>query len=755
MLNGRDARPAAAQLIWTTVALNVAYGASIFLVHRTHGYDTLWDGWIFTVASVLPALLVAWRAIVDRSRRAACWWISAGITCNLAANLLYTYHDQNQHPIPYPGPADVPYLISYVAFTIGLVLYMRAEHEDRSRAALMDALVVGLAAGAVTVALWFEPVLRQTGSTAQVLVGLAYPLFDVVFVVVVVSGLAYNRYRPTLPSVAFMAGAGVFALGDVVYMTQLANDTYRPGTWLELTWSIGILLFGVAPWLRTRRRAVVAESSVGQAGIPGIGALVSLLVIAFGLTHSVPPLAAWLAVGSVATALIRVVSSLRELRRANEGFRQARTDDLTTLMNRRGFGEQLDRRLEAGDDVVVLIVDLDGFKEVNDTLGHHAGDRLLGIVGLRFGRVLPAGGCIARLGGDEFGVVVDGDRATADDVAHRLIGVLEHPVALEGITVRVGASVGASCAPEHGTERSELLRTADVAMYEAKRAHAGVSIYDPARDPHSRERLQLIDDLRLAIERRAFELHYQPSVDATTGVTVGMEALLRWPHPELGLLFPDDFIPLAETVGLISAITRVVLDEAVAHLATLRAEGHELRLSVNVSACDLVDEALADHVGTVLERHDVAPDLLTVEITETALASDPIRARRTLVALRSAGVRVAIDDFGVGYSSMSQLMELPVDELKIDKSFLVHLDDDVRAQAILSATIELGRSLGLHVVAEGVETRAALETVARRGVETVQGYFFSRPLPPTEFRNWARTHDVGRTRRPTIEAVPD
>ncbi len=723
-------------LVVATLVTNVAYGASIFLAHRpADGYVTFWDGWVFLVASLLPGAVVGIKAVIDRRLRWAWSWITAGIVFNCVANLVYTYHDQNLRPIPYPGPADVLFLLSYLAFAVGLVLFMRHGSDDTSRATLLDGLVVGLAAGAVAVALWFEPILAQSGSTAQVLVGLAYPLFDLVFIVIVISGLAPQRFRPTPATMAFMAGAGLWALGDIVYLNQIAADTYQVGTSLELTWSAGIVLFGLAPWFRmTRRHGRTTELASGLAVIPALCALVSLAVIALGLTGTVPPLASWLAMASVGAALVRVVYTVRELRRANEGFRQARTDDLTTLMNRRGFTEQLDRRLAGIDPLqAVLLIDLDGFKEVNDSLGHHSGDLLLGIVGERFSRSLPAGGLLARLGGDEFGVTFPGDRVSGVAAAQTLLDTLTNPIALDGISIRVSASIGIACTPEHGTTRDDLVRAADVAMYDAKRTQRGFAIYDVDHDPHSRERLALIEDLRSAIDQRAFEMHYQPTIDLASGAVVGMEALIRWRHPQRGLLLPDEFIPLAERVGLIPAITRCVLNQSIGHLAETRAAGHDLRLSVNVSASDLVDEDLPAYIRAAMDSHDLLPRLLTLEITETALASDPVRAARTLHALRAEGIRVSIDDFGVGYSSMSKLLELPVDELKLDRSFITHLDEDVRAQAILSATVELGRTLGLDIVAEGVETNSALDEITDRGVDTAQGFYFSPGLPPAAF----------------------
>jgi EAL domain-containing protein (putative c-di-GMP-specific phosphodiesterase class I) len=300
----------------------------------------------------------------------------------------------------------------------------------------------------------------------------------------------------------------------------------------------------------------------------------------------------------------------------------------------------------------------------------------------------------------------------------------------------VGASIGTAIAPTDGTNREELIRAADVAMYDAKTNQLLHARYSPDRDPHSRDRLELIEDLRTAIDNRAFEMHYQPTIAVGTGLVVGMEALIRWNHPRRGMMTPDHFIPLAERVGLIPAITRAVLDISIAHLADTLRNGHELRLSVNISALDLVDDDLPRYIRSTLDANQVPATLLTLEITETALSGDTVRAERTLNALRDLGIRVSIDDFGVGYSSMSQLLKLPLDELKIDRSFIANLHTDIRARAILAATVELGRTLGLDIVAEGIETAEALSEITERGVESAQGFYFSKALAPLAFERF-------------------
>jgi diguanylate cyclase (GGDEF)-like protein len=377
----------------------------------------------------------------------------------------------------------------------------------------------------------------------------------------------------------------------------------------------------------------------------------------------------------------------------------------------------------------VLLVDLDGFKEVNDALGHTAGDELLSVVAKRFENRLGHRGVLARLGGDEYAFFCP--VSCEDDlvaIAHELADTLCDPCVLDGTSVRVGASIGVALSRADARTSGELLRCADVAMYDAKRAHSGVSAYRPEADPHSRERLALIDALREAISSRALIMHYQPTLDMRTGTIRGLEALVRWPHPCLGLLYPDSFIPLAEQNGLMPQLTSAVLDMAVGHAARLDRAGHRLGMSVNISRYDLVDEDLASYVDGVLTLYGFPPERLTLEVTESALGGDPQRAERSVRQLRDLGVRVSIDDFGVGYSSMSQLLGLAIDELKIDKSFTLVLTSDPRAEAIVRSTIELARALSLTLVAEGIETEEVLRSLRCLGAEVGQGYLIARPL---------------------------
>jgi diguanylate cyclase (GGDEF)-like protein len=712
--------------------LVAVYVASFFgLVARPPtGYTTFWDGWLATVVAGLPAAAIVAAVVLRRERRTAWLAITVGVVLNLAGNLVFTFHDQNIDPVPSPAPSDWAYLASDVAFVAGFAMLTQWGVRGH-RSVHLDGAIAGLSAGAIAAALWFGPLLSASGSVSEVVVGLAYPLFDLVFVVVIVAGLASHRYRPGWSSTILIAGVGLFAVGDIVYLNQTASNTYVPATWLESTWVVGIALFALAAWSPIRRRNHVTRAShdAGLSVVPAVCALGALVVLVVAPFHPMPGLTPILAGAAVALALARTLLTVRELRQANRGRREARTDDVTALANRRGFVEHIDQLLKsASPDVVVFIMDLDGFKEVNDTLGHQAGDELLIHVAARVGRALSGAGLLARLGGAEFGVCVPKtDDVDPAAIADAMLGAFKHPFKIDGVTIGLGAWVGIAMSHEHDTDRSELLRRADIAMYEAKQRGGDQQTYDPVTDPRSAEKLELLEDLRNAIENGVLILHYQPTLDLRTGRIVGVEALVRWPHPRRGLLYPDSFIPLAEHRGLIPVLTRAVLDLAVSEIGAHNRQHDALRLSVNISAHDLLDEAFPDFVMATSAIRGFPLSLLTLEITETTLIADPVRAATAIHRLRSAGIRISVDDFGVGYSSMAQLLELAVDELKLDRSFVTPAVSDPRACAIVRATIDFARALDLTLVAEGVETADLLALLTDAGCDIAQGYHIARP----------------------------
>jgi len=423
-------------------------------------------------------------------------------------------------------------------------------------------------------------------------------------------------------------------------------------------------------------------------------------------------------------------------------------DALSGLPNRTlladRFGQALRAEARAGTATGLLLIDLDRFKEINDTFGHHYGDELLSQVGPRLAGVLRDVDTVARLGGDEFAVLLPGMHS-ADDavaVASKLRAALEAPFHVCGVDLDVEASVGVVLSGEHGTDPTTLLQRADIAMYVAKTQNLGVFAYDPDVDGHSPAKLALHGDLRRALERSELVLHYQPKLSISTGDVVSAEALVRLQHPDRGLVFPDEFIPLAEHTGLIGPLTRYVLDTALAQARSWVDAGRPLAVSVNLSVRNLLDEHLPALVAGLLAVHGVPAELLELEVTETALMTEPVRAQRLLEELSGLGVRISIDDFGAGYTSLGQLKNLPVDELKIDKSFVMTMTEDRSNALIVHSVVDLGHNLGLTIVAEGVETEQALTELRGFGCDIVQGYHLSRPITADALTTWLHGRNI-------------
>jgi diguanylate cyclase (GGDEF)-like protein/PAS domain S-box-containing protein len=440
---------------------------------------------------------------------------------------------------------------------------------------------------------------------------------------------------------------------------------------------------------------------------------------------------------------LRDVSERKQLERALT--RQAFTDQLTGLPNRALLQDRTQQALRMagrqGLTAALLLLDLDRFKEVNDTLGHHHGDLLLQQVAERVHGSLRSSDTVARLGGDEFAVLLPQVAGVqeATVVADKLSAAIEAPFTVNGLTLDVDASIGVAVYPDHAGDANQLLQRADVAMYAAKATHAGYTVYDPTLDQHNPRRLGLLGQLRRALAAGELVVHYQPKADVRSARILGVEALVRWQHPEHGLLGPGEFVPLAETTGLIRPLTSYVLDAALRQCRTWLDAGHELSVAVNLSTRCLLDLTLPDQIIGLLEETAMAPERLVLEITESAIMTDPTRALEILNRLHTLGVQLAIDDFGTGYSSMAYLKSLPVDELKVDRSFVKHLRDNPSDAVIVRSTVDLGHNLGLRVVAEGVEDEATWQELANLGCDSVQGYFLARPMPEAELVAWLAT----------------
>jgi diguanylate cyclase (GGDEF)-like protein len=479
----------------------------------------------------------------------------------------------------------------------------------------------------------------------------------------------------------------------------------------------------VLPHLLTDVRFQVATS----------GVLLSFAPVAVSAVHET----LWL----VPLLLLPIAAIHKSAQLAAEREHEALHDTLTGLPNRALLRRRMDRALEeharGGHGFAVLLVDLDHFKEINDTLGHHVGDELIVEVARRIEGNLRPGDTVARLGGDEFAILADIERA--DDglrVADRLLESLEDPFTADSVRLDVQASMGLALHPEHGGDVDTLLQRADVALYDAKSDRGSVRVYESAADDHTPERLVLATELRDGLQADELFLEFQPQVSALSGRVVGLEALVRWQHPRHGLLLPDAFLPVVENTGLIAPLTMAVLDKALCALADWRAVGHDVTVAVNLSVRHLTDLDLPRKVEALLRGRRIPASALVLEVTETMIMIDPTRAASVLGLLRDLGISVAIDDFGTGYSSLAYLRRLQIDELKIDKSFVADLAHDEGDAVIVRSTIEMGHNLGLRVVAEGVEDDVALQLLRGWKCDVVQGYGISRPLPLPAVLPW-------------------
>ena len=548
----------------------------------------------------------------------------------------------------------------------------------------------------------------------------------------------------TLPDAAL-------TLGDRDYVGLMhpidAGPQQRVGAVLQLS-----LERALAPWNRLYRN---------WAGLSLIGTLLALAVSAFmgrsiaspvvrlaefarrvesGEYGAPPAVARGDEIGQLANAFAHMTDaiSLRETRISELAY----YDVLTGLPNRAYFTERLEESLRAaaaaGGDLAVVCLDVDRFKMVNDTLGHELGDLLLCEVARRLRETLrDVRDQVARLGGDEFAVMLPGaDAPKALNVAHRIAEAMNRPMNLDGQMVDVSASMGVSACPAHGNDAQSLLRHADVAMYLAKRHNTMAEIYDPRHHDQNVERLSLLSELRLAVERDELVLYYQPKVSTAPDRVHHVEALVRWIHPTRGFVPPFEFIPFAEQTGYIKAITLWVMNAAIRQCGQWLQRGLEVNVSLNISARDLLNPDLPALFADMLRRHGCPARLITLEITESAVLDDPLRALANLQVLRETGCALSIDDYGTGYSSLSYLRQMPVSEMKIDRSFVMHLLDNPNDEIIVRSTIELAHNMGLKVTAEGVESEAVLERLRALGCDLAQGYLISKPIPAEALEKW-------------------
>jgi diguanylate cyclase (GGDEF)-like protein len=689
------------------------------------------------------AAAILWRARTTRGDRRMWTLIGIAALCDALALGLWTYvWDSTQ-----ASAADALFVMFYILNLVAFARLLRDRVGGALRTFSFDALGIAVYLTAIGTAVFGRATMDHTGVGELQAAGyvgyvaLDAALFSVIFAVSSFTGRAKGAQDLVLGA-AFM----VTCVGDSLFVLSQAGwigDTEWAAT---LFWEGGLIVLACAAFARPPRAGTLRVGgwweSVPTLSWIAAGGGVLVASVIWDMPAIVPALGAL----TLVLAAIRARRVVTEVRNLVIVRAESLEDELTGLPNQRALFGELELLMRAGgrdgQRHTLLIGHLEGFSELTDTLGHEAAQQLLRHVADRLRGVAP--GTLARLDRDELATIVEDDRA--EDVA----AALEHaltaaPLVMDGIAISVRPVFGYACFPDDAQTVAELARRADVARRDARARGLDIAPYDPARDHHSRDRLELAADLRAALRvypqapDSGLWLALQPQIELATGDVVGVEALIRWQHPARGPISPAELLPVAERSGLMSELTDWVLDRALADLAALRAGGHPLlRVSVNVSAITLVDVRLATRIGAALTRHGVPPEALTVEVTEDAVMADHRRAREVLSQIAALGVEISIDDFGTGHSSLGQLRHVPADELKIDRRFVSGMAADPLDEEIVRLVVALGRRMGLRVVAEGIETDKEELMLRRLGCDLVQGFGVGRPMGAADLARWLR-----------------
>jgi diguanylate cyclase len=700
---------------------------------------------VLVVTLALGAALVLARACAPRPARLGWGLVAGGMVVYVSTFAMYAVPSEAAHRI-----SDLLGLAVYPLYVGAIVLLLRQGSATFHSSTALDGLVAGLGVASLAT-LAFGPTMADTslsfGTTFSLL---GYAAGDILILSILLGALAALGWPWRSGWGRLVAGFALMTVADIYYVLFPAVGSLDNIPLVTICWPIASLLIAQASW-SAPAPAHPVKGSTRLLVVPGLVTFFALVVLTGDINGlQVPAISQGLAATAVIAVFVRTALTFREVSELAVTRRLVVTDELTGLHNRRELYHRLDEQipsLSGQGTLALLLLDLDRFKEVNDTLGHAVGDDLLCQIGARLvdelSDVVGPRGVVTRLGGDEFAVLLDGaTQATAETAAGHIEKILKQPFPLDEVTLHVAASTGIAMAPAHASDRTSLMRCADVAMYDAKRAGTSHATYAAASDVNARSRLQMMHELRSALESDELVCHFQPKFDLRTGRVVGAEALVRWRHPERGLLMPDTFLPMAEQMGLMRALTDTVLELALTQCRGWRQRGHDLTVAVNVSATNLLDADLSPRVEAALRGHRLPADRLTIEITESVLMVDPERAQETLDALRSLGVSISVDDYGTGYSSLAYLRRLNLDELKLDRSFIAALSQTDRDVAIVSSTVDLAHVLGLRVVAEGVETEADWRMLGELGCDLAQGYYSGRPVPADELLSLVDKYDA-------------
>ena len=705
--------------------------------------STLIDGWGVAAFEIVGGVLCVASGLLRPPTRWVPIILGAALMAWAFGHLTETIQTLGGTTPPEVALYDAFQLSFYPLAYVAMVLYLRGEVRRLASPNWLDGIVAGLGAAALCAATAFHAVASLTGKTGlATAVNLAYPVGDLLLLLLVVGGITVLSGRDRRPWLVVATGIALIVVGDTFNLFQSTTSPSRVGVVLGgIAWPAAIYLMSRAMWLPRVQSDPRAFRKPAGFLLPGLAAASGLVILFVGTFKGVNSVAIGLATATLALVGARVVSSVRGMRvLTQERHRLSVTDHLTELGNRRYLFDVLDGffadevAAQRQRSVAFLFIDLEHFKKVNDSFGHPAGDEVLRQLGKRLASSLTPSDVVARIGGDEFGVVVmDADATRAVSVAERISASLEQPFALEAVRAQLSANIGIALAPADASDIAGLIECADVAMYRAKLGARPYALYEQGFSEGG-SRLHLAEELRGAVDAGELVLHYQPQLDVRTGEICTVEALVRWPHPTIGLIPPIKFLPLAEEAGLMGGVTRLVLAQAIEQCAAWRTAGRNMRVSVNVSATDLLDAGLTDLIVGLLKEHGQPASALVVEITETSVITEFEHSSGVIQDLRDVGVSVSIDDFGAGFTSLAYLSSLAVEELKVDRSLIARLTSEGRRQDVelVRATIALGHALGLRVVVEGIEDKATLDLVSELGCDLGQGYIIGRPKPAHE-----------------------
>ncbi len=717
-------------LVRTTLTVGIAAACVVAIASLGASSD---PGLASTQSAALAATFLAGALLAvlsnpaDPQARTASWFMAAALVTWSIGYVVWTKDAAT--PISALAWSDALFLPIYPLLATSVWLRFRGVFPRRAALLWLEGAVVGL--GAATIG--SLPFAHQPVSG---LIGSAYAVFDIVLVAVLIGAAVAMRNGCGAAIWLVIAGLSIVAVGDVNYGLGLVAGGYQQGHPNAITWAVGGLLLGgstlvehwdPAPITRLKSSAVLpiafASIALGVLAWPG----------SFGTVTST------LAVLTIGCCLVRMATATRELSGLLVARHEARTDDLTGLANRRRFNGELDLLVrDPRARCTVLLMDLDRFKEINDSFGHESGDRVLRMVAARLEAILPEGSLLARFGGDEFvWLLRDTDGAAARAYVEKILAEVRRPFDLGVAVVDLDASLGLVEHPRHGHEGPTLLRHADIAMYRAKTRSLGLVEYDESFDPVLNGEYQLAADVRRMDPAEALEVHYQPLVAVGGGGLLGVEALVRWDHPRLGLLAPDRFLSTVVASGRSRELTDAVLDLALRACARWRTERPEMWVAVNLTGDDLIDSELVRRLDDRLAVHGLPRAALHLEIPETLAAQERQHVIRAVTRLRSAGFTVALDDFGTGSSSLAQLCELGLDVLKIDKAFGLGARRDPAMATVLRAAIELGHALGMKVTVEGVDHPDTLGRLDQLGCDLAQGYLLGRPMDAEQILAWS------------------